>query len=103
MNFFFFFFYSFVQVQEGLQQVKPGLASQGCAADQPGLGTPAGKFIVSCYESSGNGDGFAGETWVALTPGMTPTGAVGDGLLFPLLLRLLQEREANREGNNCSI
>lgn len=78
------------------------MASQGCAAGQPGLAMSAGNFIVSCYESSGSCDGFAGETWVALTPGMTPTGAVGDGLLFPLLLWLLQERETNRGGNNCS-
>lgn len=68
-----------------------------------GLATPSGKFIASCYESSGSHDGISGETWAALTPGMTPTGGAGDGLSFPLLLQLLQEREANRGGNNGSI
>lgn len=62
-----------------------------------GLATPSGNFIASCYESSGSQFGISGGT------GMTLLGGAGDALSFPLLLQLLQEREANRGGNNGSI
>lgn len=70
------------------------------------LGMPAGSFIASCYEGSGDAMGWWERRGPARAPGLAPEHGVGLEMFFflfsSLLLWLLQEREANK-GNNCSL
>lgn len=105
LRFLLIFLEFFLQVQEGLQQVKPGQVRRAALA--AGSAGNAG-WELYCFLLWGfrRCDGLVGETWSSTSARFGPRtwGGVGNVFFFfsSLLLWLLQEREANK-GNNCSL